>query len=120
MRSKEFNIKAYYEGCDRDKNKLIMLFLDDEVDSFTKSFLTKYYSSSQHNPIHNNNKFDIKFTKKSIGYLDKAKQAITPIHNLVDQIVYMTVYISHYNFNANGKRIVGWNINLVDIAPFSH
>jgi hypothetical protein len=119
MRSKEFHIKAYYESYATDKNRLIMLFLDDEVDPFTKSFLTKYYSSSQYNPIHNN-KFDVKYTKKSIGYLDKAKQVITPVHNLVDQIVYMTVYISHYNFNANGKRIVGWNINLVDIAPFSH
>lgn len=118
MRSKEFAITAYYESYEKDKNKLIMLFLDDEVDSFTKSFLAKYYSSSQHNPIHNN-KFDVKYTKKSIGYLDKAKHAITPIHNLVDQIVNMTVYISHYNFNANGKRIVGWNVNLVDIAPFS-
>ena len=119
MRSKDFNIKAYYESYDRDKNKLIMLFLDDEVDPFTKSFLTKYYSSSQYNPIHSN-KFDVKYTKKSIGYLDKAKQVITPVHNLVDQIVNMTVYISHYNFNSNGKRIVGWNINLVDIAPISH
>jgi hypothetical protein len=119
MRSKEFTIKAYFESYDRDKNKLIMLFLDDEVDTFTKSFLTKYYSSSQYNPIHNN-KFDVKYTKKSIGYLDKAKQAITSVHNLMDQIVNMTVYISHYNFNANGKRIVGWNINLVDITPVSH
>lgn len=119
MRSKEFHIKAYYESYDTERNKLIMLFLDDEVDSFTKSFLTKYYSSSQYNPVHNN-KFDIKYTKKSIGYSDKSKQAILSIHNLVDQMVCMTVYISHYNFNSNGKRIVGWNINLVDIRPYSH
>ena len=115
MIRKEINLRAYFQSI--NGKKLTMLFMDDEVESFTKQFLTKYYSNAQNNPIRSQ-EFYVNFDpKKSICYLDKADQIIVPIEQLLNKFVLMTVYIKHYNFTSNGKKIIGWNINLLSIKP---
>lgn len=115
MIRKEINLRAYFKSCE-DK-KLTMLFMDDDIETFTKQFLTKYYSNAQNNPIRNQ-EFYVKFDqKKSICYLDKADQIIIPIEELLNKFVEMTIYIKHYNFISNGRKVIGWNINLINMRP---
>lgn len=118
MKQKEITIKAFFKSYDENYKKLTLLFLDDEVEPFTKSFLTKYYSSAQNNPI-KYGEFSVKHdVRKSRVYIDKGEQILAPIQDLLDQIVEMTVFIRHYNFtDKSGKKIIGWNINLVKMIP---
>lgn len=118
MLKKEITLKAIFNKYDEQTKKLSMLFLDTEIEPFTKNFLTKYYSESQHNPI-NRNEFYVKFDmKKSICFLDKGNQVIVPVQDMLDKVVSITVLIKHYNFtNAKGNKIIGWNIHLLVMKP---
>ena len=122
MLRKEYNIKAYFKHYNTENKKLTLLFLDNEVEPFTKDFLTKYYSNAQNNPI-KDNEFYIKHDiKKSVCYLDKKEQVMIYIQDLLDQIVSIVIYIKHYNFSdrMTGKKIIGWNIHLVKMQPFNY
>lgn len=115
---KIYTIKAYFQKYDEINKKMTLLFLDDEIEPFTKSFLTKYYSSAQNNPV-KYNEFYVKIdARKSICYLDKASQIIVPIQDNLDKVVIMDITIKHYNFTNNfGKKIIGWNIHLINMKP---
>lgn len=118
MSKKEFTIKAYFNSYNPEYKKMTMLFLDDEIEPFTKSYLTKYYFGAQNNPI-KNGEFYVKFdVKKAKVYADKSCQFNTAVQELLDQVVEMRVYIKHYNFvDKSGKKIIGWNINLISMIP---
>ena len=118
MIKKEITLTAYFKQYDENNKKLTMLFLDDEIEPFTKSFLTKYYDTAQNNPI-KDNEFYIKFDlRKSVCFLDKGYQIIVPVQDMLDKIVCMTVAIRNYNFTNNmGKKIIGWNIHLLTMKP---
>lgn len=114
---KHITIKAFLKTNDIANKKLTMIFLDDEVEKFTREFLTKYYNNAQNNPIRNN-EFYVKFNFNSKCYLDKNKTCIGSMNALVDSVVLAKVYIKNYNFtNPDGRKIIGWNINLVDLWP---
>lgn len=117
MLKKEINLRAYFKSYDATTKKATMLFLDDDTEKFTKEFLTQYYSASQNNPIRMQ-EFYVKFDqKKSFCYLDKSDQIRVPIQDLLNKVIIMVVFIKHYNFNSNGKKIQGWNINLLKMNP---
>ena len=118
MPQKVIQLKAFFKSYNEKYKKLTMLFLDDEIEPFTKSYLTKYYFATQHNPI-NGMEFVVKFdaTKAKI-YKDKGDQLPVPIQDMLDQVVKLDIYIKHYNFtDKSGKKIIGWNINLVKMTP---
>lgn len=117
MIKKEINLRAFFSSYDADVKKLTMVFLDTEIEAFTKSFLNSYYSTAQNNPIRDQT-FFIKFDqKKSHCFHDKACINLVDIQDLLDKVVTVTVYIRHYNFMSNGKKIQGWSINLVSMFP---
>jgi hypothetical protein len=116
-RKKEYCIKAYFKSFDQNGKKLHMSFLNDEVDSFTRTFLYSYYSTAQTNPI-KHDEFYIKYDKNSLFFLDKAKTHLMEPINLVETQVNMSIQIKHYNFiNQQGKKIIGWNIYLRSMYP---
>jgi hypothetical protein len=116
MLKKEIYLRAFFKSYDSENKKLTMLFLDDEIEAFTKDFLNKYYSAAQNNPV-KSQEFYVKWDKKSIAYVDKSGVCLVPVQELIDKVVNLCVYIKHYNFMSNGKKIQGWNINLVKINP---
>ena len=114
---KTITLKAFYKSCDTNNKKLSMLFLDDEIEPFTKNFLMKYYSNAQNNPIRGN-EFYVKYNDRSICCLDKSETCVGSISDLVDSIVIMRVNIKNYNFaNSDGRKVIGWNIVLDRIHP---
>lgn len=119
--SKIITLRAYFYKCDDKYKKTTMLFIDNEKEAFTKSFLTRLYSPFQTNPINKDlSEFYVKFDDlKSLAYLDKAKVVRTPIQALLDKHVEISVKISHYNFvdKKTGKKIIGWNMFLLDVKP---
>lgn len=116
---KELKIRAYYKSCDNESKKLTMLFLDDNIDPYTRSAITRLYYPAQCNPMNQaKTEFYVKFNSASRAYLDLMDASPTSIQSLVDQVVEIIVYIRHYNFvGANGKKIIGWNLNLIKINP---
>lgn len=114
MIKKEIKLKAYFRNYDAVTKKLTMLFLDDVTEPFTRSFLTQYYNAAQNNPVESQ-QFYVKFSQYSMCYADKAKQARVPLQDLLQHVVSITIYIKHYNFMSAGKKIQGWNINLLNI-----
>ena len=117
MVKKVVTIKAFLKECDTDNKKLTMLFLDDEIERFTKNFLTNYYSNAQNNPI-KGEEFYIKYCDKSRFFLDKVGVVIGDVQTLVDSIVIVQVHIRHYNFtDKSGRKVVGWSINMIQMKP---
>ncbi|MGL5935432.1 MAG: hypothetical protein ACRCZI_07390 [Cetobacterium sp.] len=111
-------IKGYFHKCDDKYKKLTMIFNNDE---FTKSLLMRHYSEYHRNPV-DNNEFYVKYDPiKTHAFLDKNNSVFTPIQALIDRHVEMTINIKHYSFvdNKSGKKIIGWNINLINIRPIS-
>lgn len=113
---KEINLKAYFKSYDQENKKLTLLFLNEEIEPFTKDFLTKYYSAAQNNPV-KPQEFYVKWNKICKVYIDKADMCQVPVQSLQDKVVTLSVYIKHYNFVSYGKKIQGWNINLVKMNP---
>lgn len=111
---KIITIRAFLKSCDTTSKKLTMIFLDDEIEEFTKSFLMNYYSNAQNNPIRDN-EFIVKYCEKSRCFLDNARQTIGSMSDLVDNVITANVFIRHYNFTSGGKKIIGWNVNLVSM-----
>lgn len=107
-----YKLKAYFNEYNPNTKKCTMLFLDDEAEPFTKPFLTKYYSSAQNNPL-DGQRFYVNTSLKSLCYLDKNHEHVTHIQNLVDNVCELHVKLKNYNFTQNGKKIIGWNIQLL-------
>lgn len=117
MIKKEIVLKGYFKCYDEVTKKLTIAFLDESIEPFTKSFLSRHYSYMQNNPM-STQQFYVKFNLQySMCYLDKLKQIRVPLQKLLEQIVTITVYVKHYNFVSNGKKIQGWNLNLLQIIP---
>ena len=115
---KHITIKGLLKKYDAQKKKITLLFMSDEIDSFTRQFLNGHYNKSQINPMRNG-EFYVKYNNNSRFYLDKAEQNIaTSMDSLLERVVNMTIYIRHYDFiDKKGKRIIGWNITLVKLFP---
>jgi|SRR6476661_6002515 len=99
-------------------NKITLLFIDEPQNTYdTKFKLNKYHSANQINPIKYQEYYVILNNKSKI-FLDKVGIVAANISELIDRTVEMHVYIKHYNFtNHYGKKIMGWNINLISMKP---
>lgn len=119
MSKKILQVKGYYKSIDTNYKKLTLLFLDDEIDD-TRNILQRFYSDKHNNPIRHN-EFTVKFDTKSKCFIDKSDMSQVPLLDLVDQTVILQVYIKHYNFtDKTGKKISGWNINLIKMNPSNY
>jgi hypothetical protein len=117
MPKKQYTLKAYFNNIDLADKKATFLFLDDEIEPFTRKFLMGHYHHSQKNPI-NNGEFYVKTSSNTLTFIDKADVCTVEIQRLLDQVVTLVVHLKHYNFtNQNGQKIVGWNIHLVKMNP---
>lgn len=109
MRKKEYTFRAFLKSIDFDNKKIEFLFLDDEIEKFTKSFLSGYCNHMR-TPV-NSLGFVAKFDYSTISFSDKTQLCSTPLLQLVDKIVELTAEVKHYNFlDKNKTRIIGWKL----------
>jgi hypothetical protein len=113
MKQKEIVVRAFLKEI---KNGYItFLFFANELEPFTKKFITEYYKGQ--NSTVTDNGFKVKYISNSKAFRDKAGLTQISIYDLINQGVEAKLLLKHFNFNANGKRIMGWNLTLICMNP---
>lgn len=116
---KIYKIKAYFKSYDAIAKKMTCMFLDDGVDNFTRSFLTRFNEGmprGSYGPI-KDNEFTIKVCSYSTAH--RTQNQLSPIHisDLVGQFIEMHVNICSYSYMIGNRRQSRWEIKLISAMP---
>lgn len=113
MKSFEKKIRGLVYKC--DEKDITLYILADEIADGTNAFLRTYFTGQ--NRTVTRTTFKVKINSNSMAFLDKGRQCLISVGELLNQVVELTVAIKHYNFSANGKKITGWNMQLIEMHP---
>jgi hypothetical protein len=114
MRSFEKNLRGLFYEC--DEKTATFYILAEEISPDTYKFLHTYFPGQ--NRSITANKFKVKISSNTKAHLDKAEQSPVYYMDLIEQMVEIKVLVKHYSFSSNGKKITGWNMQLIEMHPF--